>query len=167
MHSQMLRVTDNLMPESRRTPIAILAGAGLFIFALTVSAVFVPALRLLHAFQALIYVAVIVLTRRHSGWGFGIGVFIATLWNGFQFFLTHLIQAGARQLWLLTRTGTLSRPDTLMVAVGGVAHCVLIVGCLARFVQLRPDMRKWSQFLAGGLLALAYFGLIVLLLLPR
>jgi hypothetical protein len=90
-------MTDNLVPESRRTSIAILVGAGLFIFALTVSAVFVPALRLLHVFQALIYVAVIVLTRRHSGWGFGIGVFIATAWNGLQFFVTHLIQAGAER----------------------------------------------------------------------
>lgn len=136
-------------------------------FALTVSAIFVPALRLLHVFQALIYVAVIVLTRRASAWGFGIGVFIATAWNGLQFFLSHLIQAGAEQLWLLMRTGAVSRPDTLMVAVGGGAHCVLIVGCFAGFIQLRPGMPQWSRFVAGGLLALAYFGLIVALLLPR
>jgi hypothetical protein len=155
------------MTESRSASILICVGAGLFIFALTVSAIVVPALRLLHVFQALIYVAVIVLTRRASVWGFGIGVFIATAWNGLQFFVSHLIQAGAGQLWLLMRTGTVSRPDTLMVAAGGAAHCVLIVGCAIGFIQLRPGMPQWSRFVAGGLLALAYFGLIVALLLPR
>jgi hypothetical protein len=55
----------------------ILVGAGLFIFALVVSAIFDPTIRILHAFQTLIYIAVIVLTRRGSAWGFGAGCIIA------------------------------------------------------------------------------------------
>ena len=135
--------------------------------ALTVAAVFVPQIRLLHVFQALIYVAVIVLTRRNSAWGFGAGVIIAVLWNGLQLFVTHLFQAGAGQFWALLRTGHVSRPDTLMVMVGGVSHFLLIIGCMAGFLQLRPGIKQWGRFFGGGLLAFAYLVLIVVSTLPR
>ena len=64
----------------------ILVGAGLFIFALVVSAIFDPTIRVLHAFQMLIYVAVIVLTRRGSAWGFGAGYIIGAFWNYINLF---------------------------------------------------------------------------------
>ncbi len=70
-------------------------GAGLFLLALLVSAVLVPELRVLHSLQALIYVAVIVLARRNSAWGYGAGFSIAVLWNLMGLFVTQLIQAGA------------------------------------------------------------------------
>lgn len=148
-----------------RVPIAI--GVSLFLLALTVSAVFIPQLRLLHLFQALIYVAVLVLTRRNSPWGFGVGVTIATAWNCLNLFVTHFFQAGAGQFWSLLHTGHVTRPDTLMVMVGGVGHFMLIIACMASFLQLRPGIRQWGQFFAGGLLVLAYFGLIIVTLAPH
>lgn len=154
-------------PRARWTRGWIPLGAGLFIFALVGSAVAVPQLRLLHAFQALIYVAVIVLARRDSAWGFGAGFTIAVAWNSLQLFITHLIQAGAHELWILVTTGQLRRPDTLLVFVGGIGHFVLIVACLVAFRQLHPGKKQWWQFLAGGLLVLAYFGAIVATMLPR
>ncbi len=60
--------------ESRWIRASIPIGAGLFILALALSATLIPQLRLLHILQALIYLAVIVLTRRNSPWGFGAGV---------------------------------------------------------------------------------------------
>jgi hypothetical protein len=147
--------------------VSIFVGVGLFLFALTVSAVFVPRLRLLHLFQALIYVAVLVLTRRNGAWGFGVGVIIPALWNGLNLFVTHLFQAGARQFWSLVRTGHVSRPDTLMVMVGGVAHFLLILACMTGFLQLPPGRKQWGQFFGGGLLALAYFILIVATMAPH
>ena len=142
-------------------------GVGGFLLALTLSAVLIPQLRLLHLFQALIYVAIIVLTRRNSPWGFGIGVIIPAAWNCLSLFVTHLIQAGAGQLWSLVHTGHLSRPDALMVLVGGVAHFLLIVACMAGFLELRPGGKQWWQFFAGGLLASAYFAMIVVTVAPR
>jgi hypothetical protein len=88
---------ENPVTGSRWVYVSIAVGVGLFLFALTVSAVFVSRLRLLHLFQALIYVAVLVLTRRNSAWGFGAGVIIPVLWNGLNLFVTHLFQAGAGQ----------------------------------------------------------------------
>ena len=156
--------------------VSIPIGVGLFLLALAVSAFFVPQLRLLHALQALIYVAVIVLTRRNSPWGFGIGVIIPTAWNCLNLFVTHLFQKGAVQFWSLVhtgqfwsllRTGHVSRPETMMVTVGGVAHFLLIVACIAGFMQLQPHLKQWGQFFAGGLLAMAYFALIIAIALPR
>ena len=141
--------------------VSIPIAAGLFISCLALSAVIVRQLRLLHLFQALIYVAVILLTRRNSPWGFGIGVIIPVAWNCLNLFVTHLFQAGAVQFWSLVRTGHVSRPDTLLVLIGGVAHFLLIISCLAGFIQLRPRMKQWGQFFAGGFLALAYFALII------
>jgi hypothetical protein len=147
--------------------VAIPIGVILFILALTLSAVFVPQLRPLHLFQALIYVAVFVLTRRNSPWGFGVGVTIPAAWNCLNLFVTHLFQAGAEQLWFLLHARHVSRPDTMMVMVGGVAHFLLIIACMAGFMQLRPGIKQWGQFFAGGLLALAYFALIVVTLAPH
>jgi hypothetical protein len=149
------------------TRISILIGVGLFILALTGSAVLIPQLRLLHLLQALIYVAVLVLTRRNSPSGFGAGVFIAAVWNGQSLFVTHLIQAGAGQFWTLLLTGHVSRPDTLMVLVGSIGHFILIIACIAGFIQLKPRMKQWGQFFGGGLLALAYFALIVITTAPH
>jgi hypothetical protein len=152
---------DHPVVGSRWVQVSILVGVGLFILALTVSAVFVPQLRLLHLFQALIYVFVIVLTRQNSAWGFGVGSIVAVAWNSLNLFVTHLFQAGARQFWFLLHTGHVSRPDTLMVMVGGVGHFVLIIACMAGFLQQRPSVKQWGQFFGGGLLVLAYLGLIV------
>jgi len=152
---------------SRWIRVSISIGVGFFIFALAVSAFFVPQLRLLHVFQALIYVAVIVLTRRNSLWGFGIGVIIPTAWNCLNLFVTHLFQKGAVLFWSLVRTGHVSRPETMMVMVGGVAHFLLIVACVAGFLQLRPRGKQWGQFFGGGVLASAYFALIIAIAAPR
>jgi hypothetical protein len=79
----------NPVRESHWTRVWIPVGAGLFILALTGSAVAVPQLRLLHAFQALIYVAVILLARRNRASGFGAGIAIAVAWNSLQLFVTQ------------------------------------------------------------------------------
>jgi hypothetical protein len=100
------------------------------------------------------------LARRNSAWGFGAGFTIAVAWNSLQLFITHLVQAGAHELWILISTGQLRRPDTLLVFVGAIGQFVLIVACLVAFRQVHPGKKQWWQFLAGGLLVLAYFGAI-------
>src|SRR5215831_6177448 len=91
--------------RSWATHVWIPIGAAVFIAALTVSAIVVPELRLLHLMQALIYVAVIVLARRNSAWGFGAGFAIAIVWNGLSLFVTRLMQAGAVAFWSSLRAG--------------------------------------------------------------
>jgi hypothetical protein len=149
------------------TRVWIPLGAGLFLCALAGSAFVVPELRPLHLFQALIYVAIILTARRNHAAGFGAGVTIAVVWNGLQLFITHLVQAGAVELWGLLSTGQLRRPDTLAVFVGGVGHFILLVACVAAFRQLGPGKREWLRFASGGALTLAYFAIIAATMAPR
>lgn len=151
---------------SRWVQVSVLLGSLLFVLALTVSAFFVPQLRLLHFLQALIYVAVIALAHRNSAWGFGAGVVVPVLWNSMNLFLTRLFQAGAGQFWSLVSTGQVTRPDTLMVFIGSLAHFLLIIACLAGFFHLRPDRKLWLQFLGGGALAFVYLAVIVAIARP-
>jgi hypothetical protein len=153
--------------SSRWVHVCILIGVGLFVLALAVSAAVVPQLRPLHLLQALIYVAVLVLTRRNSPWGFGAGTVIAIAWNSLNLFVTHLFQAGAGQLWIFLHGGHVTRPETAMVPVGGVGHFILIAACLAGFLQQNPSGKSWLKFFAGGLLALAYMVLIIATTAPR
>jgi hypothetical protein len=91
-------------------------------------------------------VAVIFLARRNSAWGFGAGVAIAEFWNDLQLFVTN---------------------ETLLVFIVGIGHLVLMVGCMAAFRRLRGGREDWWQFLARGLPALGYLGVIVATLLLR
>lgn len=121
----------------------------------------------MHVLQALIYVAVVILARRQSAWGFGSGVTIAVAWNSLNLFVTHLVQAGWTAFWSFVRTGQLRRPDTMMVTLGAVGHFILIFACAAGFLDRGKDERKWGRFAAGGMAALAYLALIVAIARPR
>jgi len=152
--------------QDRWLRLGVPIGAGLFILALLISAVVVPPIRRLHFFQALIYVAVILLARRRSAWGLGAGVAIAIVWNSLQLFVTHLMQSGAALIWLFLRTGQVRRLETMMVAMGWAGHCVLIVSCAMAMVRAGSSRREWGRFAGGAVLVLVYFGIIVATLLP-
>lgn len=141
-------------------------GCALFIVALVGSAAVVPQLRLLHFFQALIYVAVIYLSRRNDAMGFGAGVAVAVVWNSLQLFITHNAQAGVRLVWSFVQTGLARRIDTMLVAVGTLGHFILIVACLAAFLEGGRE-RRWRRLFAGAAIGLAYFALIVATMRPR
>ncbi len=141
----------------------IFLGAGLVLAALAISAFLNPQLRFLHSLQSLIYVAVVVLARRNSPWGFGIGAIMAAAWNCLNLFVTHLMQTGMVLLLSFVRTGHMRQPVTIMVAIGGIGHFVLLIACVMDFLELRPGIRQWGQFFAGGLLSIAYLALAVIL----
>lgn len=145
----------------------ILVGAVLFILALAGSAMVVPELRLLHSLQALIYVAVIFLAWRDSAWGYGAGIAIAVAWNGLNMFITGLTWAGAAAFWSFLRTGHAQRLDTMMVTFATIAHFILIVACLAALLEKAPERNKLWKAMSGGVLALAYFALIILIAAQR
>jgi hypothetical protein len=119
-------------------------------------------IRLLHALQTLIYVAVIVLSRRSSPWGFGAGTFIAALWNYTNICVTSFVKDGLEQLSILIQKGHLNRPDLLVAVIGAGGHFLVIAACLAGFLRLRPSARQWGQFLGGGAIAIAYFVAIII-----
>ena len=128
---------------------SVLVGAGYFLFALFLSAVFDPGIRLLHVLQALIYIAVIVLTRKISAWGFGAGCVIALFWNYINLFVTTFFKAGLQQLTILLQTGQLHRPDLLIAVIAVAGHFCLSSPVSADFCEhFRVVGRGDSSWLA-------------------
>lgn len=140
---------------------AIRVGAGFFILALFLSALFDPRIRLLHVLQALIYITIIILTARNSSFGFGAGCAIALLWNYTNLFVTSFIAEGLRFLWLFVQTGRLKHPDLLVAVIASAGHFLMIGACITGFILLRPRTKEWVQFLSGGIISVLYFALII------
>jgi hypothetical protein len=152
---------------SLSTRVWIPLGAALFLVALAISAIVVPQLRLLHLLQSVIYIAIVILARRNSAWGFGAGVTIGVAWNSLNLFVTHLMQAGTVVFWSFVQTGHVQRLETMMVPVGGIAHFILIIACLAALFNQPKDNKKWWKFAGGAVLTIAYMALIILIARPR
>lgn len=142
----------------------IVVSSVVFILILALSAVFDPSIRVLHVFQAFVYVAVIILAERRSAWGYGAGCLIAAFWNFVNLFHTTFIANGVREFSRLVRTGELRNPDQLIAVFAATAHFVLIVTCLIAFFRMKRKT-SWDalKFLAGGLLAIGYFVVIIIL----
>ena len=68
---------------------------------------------------------------------------------------------GLQELSRLFQTGELHRPDLLIAVIAGGGHFLLIIGCLAGFLRTRPGVRRWSEFVAGGGVAVAYLAAII------
>ncbi len=163
----LMEMDDGSVNQSSATLMWIPIGAGLFLVALAVSAVAVPELRLLHFLQALIYVAVVILSRRNNVFALGAGFTIAVAWNCLEFFGPHLIHAGAVMFWSFLHTGQVQHLETLMVPIGGIGHFILMIACPTALIHQTTDTKKWWKFIAGGVLVLEYFALIVAIARPR
>jgi hypothetical protein len=163
----LTEMNDGSVNQSSATRVWIPVGAGLFLVALAVSAVAVPGLRPLHFLQALIYVAIVILARRNNVFALGAGFTIAAAWNCLEFFGPHLLQVGAVMLWSFLHTGQVRHLETMMVPIGGIGHFILMIACLTALFHQTTDTKKWWKFIAGGVLVLGYFALIVAIARPR
>jgi len=134
----------------------ILIGSALFVGALAVSAYFEPEWRVLHVFQGLIYVAVVVLAWRQSAWGYGAGACIATFWNVLLLFRSPFGTAAIEAIGTLARTGAMQRPDVWVQLFAVFGHFLIIVACLVAFLRERPDGTQWRRFVGGGVLAIGF-----------
>jgi len=164
---EIMRVKEALPNALRSTQVWIYIGATIFLAALLLSAVLVPDLRILHSLQALIYVAVVVLVRRNSAWGYGAGFSVAILWNVMGLFVTHLIQTGAIAFWLLLRTGHAEQFVPMTVTLGGIGHFMLIFAAPLAMSCFNAESRKWLKFAGGSVLSIAYFALLVAFFKPH
>ena len=146
----------------------IVASCVVFILVLALSAVFDPSIRVLHAFQALIYVAVILLAWRNSAWGYGAGCLIAAFWNYTNLVHTTFIANGVRELSRALRTGQVQNPDQLIAIFAAAAHFILIGACVAGYARIKPKARwESAKLFGGGVLAIGYFAGIIIAFGPQ
>jgi len=130
----------------------IAVGSLIFVCALATSAYFEPQWRTLHFFQALIYVAIVVLARRHSAWGYGAGFVVPAFWNALLLFRSPV---GAMGMQAVVH-GQMPDPGVVMQLFAAAGHFLIIIACLVGFARTRPAGRQWGAFAGGGILALAY-----------
>jgi len=146
----------------------IVTGAVGFILILALSAVFDHTIIWLHAFQALMYVAVIGLVLARNRLGYFLGFSIAGFWNYLNLFVTNFFLSGLKELKALIATGKLSKPDQLIAVAAVAFHVLMILGCLILIVRTwrktGPDL---LLLLATFVASTAYFVAIVALLQPR
>jgi hypothetical protein len=146
----------------------IVASCALFICVLALAALFDPSIRILHFLQALIYIAIIALARQRSAWGYGAGCVIAAFWNWTNLVHTTFIKAGVIELMRLVSTGRLQHPDLFIAIFAAAAHFVLITASIAGYFQIRArTFREPVKFWTGGVLAVAYFVVIIILTGPQ
>jgi len=139
-----------------------------FIVILVVSAVFDPRIRVLHVFEAFIYVAVMVWARQRSAWGYGAGFSFAAFWNWTNFAHTTFIANGMRALEGWIQSGHLQRPDQLIAVPAAAAHFVLIAACIAGYFLIpHRTARDAGKFWASSVLVVAYFVAAVVLTGPQ
>ena len=115
----------------------ILAGGGVFLGMLAVSAWWEADIRWLHFFQAWMYVAAIVLSLRASRWGYFIGFSAAALWDYANVVATTFFFNGLQTLSAWIRTGQLARPDILIAVPAWFSNLMMVAGCLWAYARYR------------------------------
>ena len=130
------------------TTILIIAGAGMFILGLVVSAILDPRIRVLHTLQVLPYFVIAALAVKNSPWVLGAGTGIAVFWN---------------YLWLhqVSQIASWTDPSLLMTLLPAGGHFAIITGCVAAFLRTRPGIPHWMRFSSGGMISVAYLVAIV------
>jgi hypothetical protein len=115
----------------------ILLGGGFFILSLAISALFVPEIRALHVVQALMYVAVILLSARHNRWGYFVGASVAGFWNLTALFGSVLF------VELLAHP---SRPDLVLQGLAWLANLAVVVGSVLGYRRLATAPKDAGRF---------------------
>ncbi len=168
-----MNVTATTAPiGSRRTCTkldwAIVASCLLFIFALAVSAYFEPAIRVLHTFQAFIYLAVIAGALPHQKWAYGAGISIAAFWNYINLFVNTFIRNGVETLGVIISGGHVANPGTIIAIPAALGHFGMIAFCLWAYLRLRDRrLTDIGILLGSGAVAIGYFAVIIAIFGPQ
>src|SRR4029077_2691928 len=155
-------------PNPRLLNYLIWIGAAGFIVILALSAAFDPTIRLLHIFQAMMYVAIIVLIARGSRWGLFLGISVAMFWNYGAMFVNSFFRNGVDALSASFAEGRVVHADKIIAVFAVFFNFAIIAGCLA--IYLRLSRKSWAD-LAAWLATLVgqgcYFAAIIALFQPR
>jgi uncharacterized membrane protein len=169
----IVNVTAATAPNGSQRPYtkldwAIVVSCLLFIFALAVSAYFESAIRVLHTFQAFIYLAVIAGALRHQKWAYGAGISIAAFWNYINLFVNSFIRNGVETLGAIMSGGHVANSGTMIAIPAALGHFGMIAFCLWAYLRLRSKrLTDISILLGSGAIAIGYFAAIIAIFGPQ
>jgi hypothetical protein len=104
----------------------VVVGGAVFIFALAVSALFVPELRWLHLAQASMYVIAMFLSIRRQRWGYFIGASAAAFWNVLAMFASPIFAEMFEQF----------RPDLVLQGLAWLGNLAVVAGSVLGYRRL-------------------------------
>ncbi|MCE5270705.1 hypothetical protein LLH00_05415 [bacterium] len=132
-----------------------------FISILAISAYMEKEIRVLHFFQSFIYLAIILLSLKHSKWGYGIAISIALFWNTFNVF-SGFIESGFREWGKLALNGECGSPQNLVAAPAALVHTALIICSIVAYLRLGEKKRSdiWI-FLTSAIASITYMMLLI------
>lgn len=133
------------MAERSRLDSWIIFACLVFIGELALSGAIEHDVLILHILQSLIYFTVIVLSLRHSKWGYAIGFSISFIWDFYNLFTGFVFRAGFRQWSLLLNGQPVTNVVQLSAPVAWLDHILLIALLIAAYKRL-PD-KRWSDVL--------------------
>jgi len=132
----------------RTTDVLIAVCALAFVVVLAVAAYWDPTIRVLHAVEALPYLAAALLCLRRIRFGYPLGAVSGAFWLWTASFLTSFVRNGFERLAMLMRTGHVDRPDILIAAPGAIACGGLLLFSLLGYV-LTPAKSARDAALLG------------------
>jgi hypothetical protein len=139
-----------------------------FILISALAAYLEPDVRVLHLYEWLIYVAVIVLALKHNKWGYGIGISAATFWVGVSLFATTFLRDGIENWIGFLKTGRVTSAMALVAVPAAISQLLLIVCCIWAYRRMKN--KRWSdlEILVGSaLISVVYLAGVVALFWPR
>lgn len=145
----------------------MVGGCG-FISMLGLSAYWEPNIRLLHFFQAWMYVATMALARRRNAWGYFLGTSAAGLWIYANLFATTFFFNGLQQLSQWVHTGRLDRADLLIAVPAWFSNLLVVTGCVWGYRRLPARSGSDAgRLLLSFALATGFFALDMAIFQPR
>src|SRR5215467_10380476 len=92
----------------------IFLSAGLFVIVLLISAWLDNSIRILHLFEAILYVGSALLCLAKPKWGYMFSFASGAFWIWSAGFLTTFIRNGFERILMIIQTGHIDRPDILL-----------------------------------------------------
>jgi hypothetical protein len=114
-----------------------------FTIILGIAAYWDRTIRVLHAFEALPYIAAAVLCLRQRKFGYLLGVTSGAFWLWTAGTLTTFIRNGFQRVAMLLRTGHVDRPDVLIAAPAACLMGGLVLFSLWGYFRIRN--KSWTD----------------------
>lgn len=145
MRERVSARVDNMGAATRGSVVDTLAaGCALaFTMILGIAAYWDSTIRVLHAFEALPYMAAAVLCLRQRKSGYLLGLASGAFWLWTAGTLTTFIRNGFERVAMLLRTGHVDRPDVLIAAPAACVTGGLVVFSLWGYFRIRN--KSWSD----------------------
>jgi hypothetical protein len=141
--------------------VATVAGAQIICFLLLSH--MEPQFFLLHFYQTIIYIALLVmLFYMEDRWAYMIGMLAPAAWLG-MVFATGLLGGASRQLWRLARGEWLTNDVSFIAAISALLSVVMIGFCARHWMKEYAGLGKTiSTFAVGVGVVAVYYGILAI-----